>query len=123
MVRAEQIQIEAPPFFIREESIPDTNPLVAAASSAPADINSCTAPMGNAALGKAFLMGPSPRSKAVFFATVLKPCKGIISFCNCAIIWAFEVIMFTCNTAIILNNLVFLQSFIVIIIRAGKSIV
>ena len=81
--------MQAPPLRRSEARIPETKPVVAAAPSGPVEINSCTAPKGNEALGNAFFINPSPASTAVLFTIGLKPCKGRISFCNWAIISAF----------------------------------
>src|SRR6185437_3324491 len=75
------IQIHDPAFFIIEASIADINPKVAAASSAPSAISSCTAPNGKAAFGKEFFIATGIPSSAGF-NVFLNPCKGRISFFN-----------------------------------------
>src|SRR5215210_3778961 len=78
----EHIHNDTPPLCIRADTTPETNPLVADTSSSPSQKNSCTAPKGNEALGKAPFINPRPPSKPILPATGLNPCKGRISFCN-----------------------------------------
>ena len=79
----ELIQIQDPPFFISDLSMPATNPLVAALSAGAALINSCTDPTGKDLFGKDESIDPHPMFIGVPVA-FLKPCKGSISLCNWA---------------------------------------
>jgi hypothetical protein len=58
----ELIQIATPPFSIMADTIPAINPPEADISSDPLQKNSCIAPKGNEAFGKASFIHPSPQS-------------------------------------------------------------
>src|SRR5688572_540246 len=74
-VREELIQIDALLPSMRDDNKPEIKPPVAAASSAPPQINSCIAPKGNTLSGKALFIDLNPGSTILLFDAGLKPCS------------------------------------------------
>src|SRR5690606_2156586 len=109
-VRVELIHKAVPLFPISGASNPEIKPQVEAASSGCADTNSCTAPKGNRAFGKASAIGPKPISTPPLHEG-LNPSSRRISDCNSAMIPAFFPSSMTFNFTLFskLQKLIYLD--------------